>query len=124
MITGNQSPSYVFEESSAKIAPLILDTNDFVISGGAVMLNPPYFLSGGSTPLTTMAAVNMITGAMGNVTLAPSFISNDMPHISNTSAVKGQGTANGPGPTDDYDGQARPMPAGSNPDIGADEVGG
>ncbi|MBL8957674.1 MAG: hypothetical protein JNK82_43265, partial [Myxococcaceae bacterium] len=117
--------TFAFEESSSALDPVSLANNDFFVSGAPD--GGPLYLDEGTTPLTTVAQINALTGATANVSLSPGFtsIQFSFPHISGTSLLRGLGPGllGSSGPTDDWDGQQRPNPTGSNMDIGADEVG-
>jgi hypothetical protein len=115
-----------FEEANAGYDPRFLNRNDFLISGvdGGTL-----YLDENVTPLSTAAAINALidTTPIANVSLVPQFssIQFNFPHLTNASPLRGLGpgpTIDGGAPNDDWDGQARPNPAGSTMDIGADEV--
>jgi hypothetical protein len=116
------SSTFAFAETSAAVDPAQLGNNDFWIDGPVATL-PPLYLDENVNTLSSAAQINLLSNATANVSVAPSFQTANMPHIGANSPLRGLGPAGGgAAPTDDYDGQVRPNPAGAAMDIGADEV--
>ncbi|MCC6332489.1 MAG: hypothetical protein IT380_00715 [Myxococcales bacterium] len=122
-VFGPSATVFAFRESSAGADPTELSNNLFHVDGAA--LNPPLYRNEGSATLTTPGAINglMDCTAASNLAGNPSFLNlgGGNLHIGGTSPARGAGTANG-APAQDIDGQGRPNPNPSSPDIGADEV--
>jgi len=78
-------------------------------------------IESGQSGVTTNSNAD-ITWADGNIDADPMFVdtANDDYHLSNYSPSIGAGTSSG-APSTDLDGNPRPNPAGSNPDMGAYE---
>lgn len=122
-VFGPSATVFAFRESSAGADPTELSNNLFHVDGAA--LNPPLYRNEGSATLTTPGAINGLVDctAASNLAGNPSFLNlgGGNLHIGGASPARGAGTANG-APAQDIDGQGRPNPSGSSPDIGADEV--
>jgi hypothetical protein len=74
--------------------------------------------------LTTASAINALAGASGNLSGNPNFVNPAMGNFApgSPSPARGAGTLMG-APTVDLNGNPRPAPANSAPDIGCIEVG-
>jgi hypothetical protein len=122
-VVGNSATLFAFRETSTGADPTELSNNLFFTAGA--LSNPPLYQNEGTTTLTTPGAINglMDCTSASNVSGDPQFVNvavGDL-HITSASPARGAGTANG-APAQDIDGQNRPNPLGSSPDIGADEV--
>jgi hypothetical protein len=112
---------YGLSEANAGADPRVVENNDFFVEGGGVQT---LYWDEGTTAITMPGSIDALTDmtASGSFSSDPLYLNwpNDM-HIASTSPCRGVGTPTG-APTDDFDGQTRPQPAGTNPDVGADEV--
>ena len=106
---------YGFWEDSPPVKPRIFENNDLDPTGTPTAL----YLDGNTTPLTTEAAVNALTGtiASGNISADPMFVAapSDL-HLGAASRCADTGTTAG-APARDYAAKARD----AKPDIGAYE---
>lgn len=121
-VSGLGSVEVPVRENDAKSDPATFWNNLLHANGGP--LNPIY-VNEGNTNLFTEAAVNAMTdiSSQANLSALPFFAnpgSGDY-HLTVASSARGAGTATG-APAVDFDNDPRPTPAGSNPDIGADEI--
>lgn len=109
-------------EASADSDPAVLENNNFW-TGPAPIGMPPLYNNEGTTMLNSAAQINALNGggvtSNNNMSLDPGFTTNF--RLSATSLMRGVGTATG-APTEDIDGQRRPNPPLSVPDVGCDEV--
>lgn len=120
---GMSATLFGFQETSTAADPAELSNNLFFVDTPS--LNPPLYRNEGSSTLTAAAAINalMDTTAANNLSADPAFVNLAIGnlHIGSMSPARGAGTATGAPPAD-IDGDARPNPAATAPDIGADEV--
>ncbi|MEW5855674.1 MAG: choice-of-anchor Q domain-containing protein, partial [Myxococcota bacterium] len=122
-VAGMSATLFAFRETSTGADPTELSNNLFHVDG--VLMSPPLYRNEGTSTLTTPGAINGLTDctSASNVAGSPLFLNlalGDL-HLTAASPARGAGTTNG-APTQDIDGQNRPNPSGSSPDIGADEV--
>ncbi|MDP1918727.1 MAG: hypothetical protein Q8L14_20940, partial [Myxococcales bacterium] len=112
---------FAFQEADASSDPAVLEHNDFWAPTIAGM--PPLYLNEGTTTLNGAGQINGLNGmgvsAFNNLSNDPGFIANF--RISTTSQMRAAGGATG-APVDDIDGQRRPTPVNTAPDIGCDET--
>jgi hypothetical protein len=101
-----------FIETSAGTSPRRFEHNDLDPTGA----NTGLYLTGGAQTLSTLAAVNALPGAAGNISADPMFVGTNDFHLSAGSACINAGLATG-APRTDFDGKARD----DKPDIGAFE---
>ncbi|MBM4778840.1 MAG: hypothetical protein GQE15_14140 [Archangiaceae bacterium] len=115
---GGGAVSIAFRESTPGTDPVTLANNLFFTQGTTSL-----YLDEGSSTLTTQTAINMLTGANGNLVGNPQFVNagNGNFSLQNSSPARGAG-GNAGAPTVDVTGGPRPLPAGSNPDMGCYEV--
>jgi DNA-binding beta-propeller fold protein YncE len=102
-------------------------TNSIVWDNGT---NPIYWRGGTSytsqisySIVQSGQSTNLISWGTGNLDADPLFIGSGNYHLSSNSPALGKGTLSG-APTNDLEGLSRPAPVGSNPDMGAYEMGG
>jgi hypothetical protein len=116
-ILAGVSPSRrAFIEVSTADDPEQLRNND--LFGGSTL-----YLDEGTVPITTIAGVNALANASANISADP--LVDSTFHLGATSPNRAAASASAGGvtaPTMDFDGQARPQPAATNPDIGPDEA--
>ncbi|MBE2248518.1 MAG: hypothetical protein IAE78_03140 [Myxococcus sp.] len=112
---------FAFQEADGVSDPAVLEHNDFwapVFAGF-----PPLYQDEGSTTLSGAGQINGLNGmgvsAFNNLSNDPGFIANF--RISTSSLMRGAGGLTGM-PADDIDGQRRPIPLNTAPDIGCDET--
>jgi hypothetical protein len=121
--TGMSATLFAFQETSTGADPAELSNNLFFVDTPS--LNSPLYRNEGLTTLTTAAAINglMDTTAASNLSADPAFLNLAVGnlHIGGMSPARQAGTPAG-APTADIDGDARPTPAATAPDVGADEV--
>lgn len=112
-----------FLEEGNSADPSELRNNLFFVVTAS--LNPPLYRDEGSSTLTSGGAINQLsdTTAAGNLDGAPAFVDplTGNYHLTSSSPARGAGTLL-TAPAVDLDGDARPSPAGTSPDIGCDEV--
>lgn len=121
--TGATPTLFGFQELGTGADPAELSNNLFFVLTPA--LNAPLYRNEGAVTLTNAGAINTLTDCVrgGNLEADPSFVSPATLnyHITATSPARAAGTTAG-APVLDIDGDARPNPTGTNPDIGSDEV--
>ena len=121
--TGVNPTLFGFLELGTNGDPAELRNNLFFVLTPA--LNAPLYRDENTTTLTSGAAINLLTDTTraANLDADPRFIdpSSLNFHILGTSPARAAGTTL-TAPQVDLDGDARPNPTGSNPDIGADEI--
>ncbi|MDP3235656.1 MAG: hypothetical protein Q8N26_22920, partial [Myxococcales bacterium] len=112
---------FAFQEADASSDPAVLEHNDFWAPTIAGM--PPLYLNEGTTTLNGAGQINGLNGmgvsAFNNLSNDPGFIANF--RISTVSQMRAAGGIAG-APFDDIDGQRRPLPLNTAPDIGCDET--
>ena len=112
-----------FAETGTTGDPAELRTNLFFALTPS--LNPPLYFNEGTTMLTSAGTINNLNDTVrnGNLEGDPLFVGAATLnfHITQLSPARAAGT-NLATTTVDLDGDARPNPQGSNPDIGADEI--
>lgn len=115
---GGGAVSIAFREATPGADPVTLANNLFFTQGTSSL-----YLDEGSTTLTTQTAINMLTGANGNLVGNPQFVNagNGNFSLQNSSPARGAGGTVG-APSVDVTGGPRPLPAASNPDLGCYEV--
>lgn len=115
---GGGAVSIAFRESTPGADPATLSNNLFFTQGTSSL-----YLDEGSSTLTTQVAINMLTGANQNLVGNPQFVNagNGNFSLQNSSPARGAGGTAG-APMVDVTNGARPLPAGSNPDMGCYEV--
>ena len=122
-VTGASPTLFAFEEMGTNADPMELRNNLFFVITPA--LNPPLYRDEATTTLTTAGAINALTDTTraGNLEADPLFLGAAVAnyHITSGSPARAAGSTL-TAPVIDIDGDARPNPTGSNPDIGADEV--
>jgi hypothetical protein len=122
-VSGVGATLYGFEELFPSIDPVEVRNNDFFVITPA--LNAPLYRNEGTVTLNNIGAVNLLmditTGS--NLEGDPQFVNAAIGnyHIGAASPARAAGSTVSP-PTIDIDGDARPAPVATNPDIGADEV--
>jgi hypothetical protein len=117
---GSGAASVAFREDSTNADPQALTNNLFFATGsGTVAL----YVDEASTQLTTAAAINMRTGASGNLAGNPNFVNAGNGNFAPSpgSPALGAGTTSG-APMVDLSGSPRPAPTNTAPDIGCIEV--
>lgn len=115
---------YAFRESSKDADPAELRNNLLLASG--VVSNPPLYRNENSSTLKTVTELNAMSDVnpcSGNFSGDPNFVNLAMGdlHLQSSSICRGAGITTGE-PPQDLDGDTRPTPANTNPDVGADEV--
>jgi hypothetical protein len=122
-VSGISATLFAFQETSTAADPEELSNNLFYVVTPS--LTPPLYRNEGLNTLTTPAAINglMDTTAADNLASDPAFINLAAGnlHIGSSSPARQAGTQAG-APGIDIDGDTRPNPAATDPDIGADEV--
>jgi len=117
---GAGATAAAFREVGPGGDPATLSNNLFFTEGS----NPgaTLYVDEGSTPLTTIASVNALMGAVANVTGDPNFVNpgNGNFALEAMSPARAAGGAMG-APATDLNGGPRPVPTGSNPDLGCIE---
>lgn len=115
---GGGAVSIAFREATPGTDPVTLSNNLFFTQGTNSL-----YLDEGSSTLTTQTAINMLTGANQNLAGNPQFANagNGNFSLQNSSPARGAGGTAG-APAVDVTGGPRPLPAGSNPDMGCYEV--
>lgn len=115
---GGGAVSIAFRETTPGTDPLTLANNLFFTQGTTSL-----YVDEGGTTLTTQMAINGLTGANGNLAANPQFMNagNSNFSLQNSSPARGAGGTVGAPPVD-VTGAPRPVPVGSNPDLGCYEV--
>ena len=115
---GGGAVSIAFREATPGTDPATLSNNLFFTQGTSSL-----YLDEGSNTLTTQAGINALMGANGNLAGNPQFMNagNSNFSLQNSSPARGAGGTVG-APMVDVTGAPRPVPVGSNPDIGCYEV--
>ncbi|MER2562812.1 MAG: choice-of-anchor Q domain-containing protein [Myxococcaceae bacterium] len=115
---GGGAVSIAFRETTPGTDPLTLANNLFFTQGTMSL-----YVDEGSTTLGTQMAINGLTGASGNLAANPQFMNAGNANFSlqNSSPARGAGGTVGAPPVD-VTGAPRPVPVGSNPDLGCYEV--
>lgn len=102
--------------------PAVIENNDFW-TGPTIAGMPTLYLNEGATTLTNAGQINGLNGggvsSQNNLSNDPGFGLNF--RLTVLSAMRGAGTATA-APADDIDGDRRPTPVNTSPDIGCDEV--
>ena len=111
----------VFLESDATTDPAVIEHNNFW--SPSIVGMPPLYVNEGNTTLNSAGQINGLNGggvsSFNNLSNDPGFALNF--RLSAGSAMRGAGGATG-APADDIEGDRRPTPANTAPDIGCDEV--
>lgn len=107
---------FVLREASTLADPVSFGHN-LLFAGGSTRL----YLDEDTTLLTSPSAIDTLVDLSAGGTLSQDPILSANYHLQSSSPARGAGTATA-APVVDFDGDARPNPLGSNPDIGADEV--
>ncbi|MDX2014654.1 MAG: hypothetical protein SFW67_30930, partial [Myxococcaceae bacterium] len=122
---GTAQARAAFREDDALSDPAVLENNNFW-AGSSPVIQPPLYVNEGATPpLTGAGQINNLGTALplvitvNNLSQDPGFSTGY--RLSPTSPMRGAGTVTG-APTDDIDGQRRPNPLTTPPDVGCDEV--
>jgi hypothetical protein len=110
LLPGACPSAFDIHELAAMASPRVVANNDFVPA-------PVLYHSNAGGDLTTLGAVNGLTGAAANLSVDP-MLNADSIHLMTGSMCIDHGTSDG-APTEDYDGHARPSGAGY--DIGMSE---
>jgi hypothetical protein len=112
---------FAFTEADAASDAAVMENNDFWAPTVAGM--PPLFNNEGTTTLNSAAQINALNGggvsSQNNLSNDPGFGANY--RLTSTSLMRGVGTPTG-APVDDIDGDRRPLPFNTAPDVGCDEV--
>jgi len=118
-ISGNSAANFsgggIYNDNATTSTTSLLNT---IISGNS----PDEIYIGSGTMTATYSLIQGGWTGTGNIDVEPYFVdaTNGDYHLSDYSPAIGAGTASG-APTTDLDGNPRPNPGGSNPDIGAYE---
>lgn len=111
---------FAFQEADASSDPVAIEHNDFWAPPGS---SQPLYQDEGTTTFTSAGQINGLNGILvssfNNLSNDPGFIGSF--RIGATSAMRFAGGMTG-APTEDIDGQRRPMPLNTAPDIGCDET--
>jgi hypothetical protein len=97
-------------ENTPDVDPFLFENNDLIATDAGV------YIDEGATLFSSVAAVNVLTGAAANISADPQF--DGGLHLGAGSPCRNRGTPAG-APSEDYDGDPRPQEG--VPDIGADE---
>ncbi|OQW91378.1 MAG: hypothetical protein BWK78_04830, partial [Thiotrichaceae bacterium IS1] len=121
--TGYMGDGIYTHDSHPKVTNSILWNNSpeevyFFTSTSSVTITNSV-VQGSKSGLVGGGTINWLNG---NIEVNPQFVGNGDYHLSSNSPVLGQGTLSG-APTNDVEGLLRPAPVGSNPDMGAYEMG-
>ncbi len=118
---GVASVRFAFQEADSSSDPAVIEHNDFWAPGFTGM--SPLYQDEGTTTLTSAGQINglnsMSVSSFNNLSNDPGFIANF--RISTLSPMRGAGSMAG-APADDIDGQRRPTPVNTAPDVGCDET--
>lgn len=113
---------FAFLEADTTTDPATLENNDFW-TGLSIAGMAPLYQNEGTTTLNNAGQINALNGggvsSQNNLSNDPGFGLNF--RLTGFSAMRGAGTASG-APADDIDGDRRPTPTNTAPDIGCDEV--
>ncbi|MBM4783535.1 MAG: hypothetical protein GQE15_38160 [Archangiaceae bacterium] len=113
---------FAFLEGDTTTDPAVLENNDFW-TGPSITGMAPLYQNEGTTTLNSAGQINALNGggvsSQNNLSNDPLFGLNF--RLTGLSAMRGAGTAAG-APVDDIDGDRRPTPTNTAPDIGCDEV--
>lgn len=121
-VAGPSSTLFAFDETGTTADPTELSNNLFFVVTPS--LNPPLYRNEGLTLITLPGGINMLldTSAALNLSGDPAFVNPGIAdyHLGAASPALAAGTATG-APAIDLEGDARPNPVGSLPDLGMDE---
>ncbi|MBL8941400.1 MAG: hypothetical protein JNM69_43040 [Archangium sp.] len=113
---------FAFVEGDSTTDPAVLENNDFW-TGPSITGMAPLYQNEGTTTLNSAGQINALNGggvsSQNNLSNDPVFGLNF--RLTALSPMRGAGTAAG-APGDDIDGDRRPSPTNTTPDIGCDEV--
>ncbi|MER2561447.1 MAG: hypothetical protein ABTQ32_12025, partial [Myxococcaceae bacterium] len=113
---------FAFLEADSTTDPAVLENNDFW-TGISITGMAPLYQNEGTTTLNSAGQINALNGggvsSQNNLSNDPGFGLNF--RLTLFSAMRGAGTVVS-APTDDIDGDRRPLPVNTAPDIGCDEV--